>query len=175
MLSPESWCFWVMRVSLVRSGALVVGGEGLLHNSLNFWLTFVSLGLGVGLHQLANNLNFATFFGELECVRLEVHQNLFDPLLVRFYNKILIFDSCMILWIFDWLLFFLVSVFLLVASFGSEAYEFGGNADVPGLRLILLNWNYILHSSLNVERLNVLYEFARLQLGKPQDVLHVQQ
>lgn len=132
-------------------------------------LSHISINFGGGnvrrlsSNVLADNVDLAVVLGELERVGLKVSEDLFESELIglNHHGPVIKLTN----------LFSLVN---LLAVFLGESIEMSGDGDVFGVSLVLLDVSYVLNASVNVEALDVLEESASLDLGKAEEILHVE-
>lgn len=91
------------------------------------------------------------FLSELECIGLQVHEDLLDPFLIRLNHHDLL--SIVFLW---------------------KSFKLADHLDFFGLSLIELYCHDIFDASLDVKLFDDSSELASFQLGVPEDILDVQ-
>lgn len=112
---------------------------------------------------LADNMDLAVVLGELKSVGLKVSKNLLNSELIcvnhhSSFIKVTNFFSL---------------IHLLAVSL-REPIEMSVDGDVFGVGLVLLDVSNLLNTSMNVETLDVFEEGAGLELGKTEEVFHVE-
>jgi len=108
-------------------------------------------------------MDLAVVLGELKSVGLKVSKNLLNSELIcvnhhSSFIKVTNFFSL---------------IHLLTVSLG-EPIEMSVDGDVFGVGLVLLDVSNLLNTSMNVETLDVFEEGAGLELGKTEEVFHVE-
>ena len=115
-------------------------------------------------HILHNNFNLAAILCKLECIGLQIHQNLFYSLFLWANDMILVTDGNIVI----------LPELMRHRWFWRKIEKLGTNPYILGICLILLNFHNIRYSSLNIERFRVLLKPAILNLRIPQYILHIQ-
>jgi hypothetical protein len=123
-----------MRLFIIRLVRLLASRrKRLLKDPLNlgFTLGLLFAWVAISLDELTYDLYFAPFSRELQSIRLQIHKDLLDPLLIRFNHKVLVLHID--------LMRTLETIFTFDHLLDPKASEFSDNGYVPTLRLIFLN------------------------------------